>query len=242
MNWSDEIDIMQLPLNYVWRKKIFDDIQDNVDCDKLNTKLSNINNKKNIFPYPDLVFNAFNLVNYNDIRVVFIGQDPYHGKLNNIPQATGMSFSVPKEFPIPSSLKNIFNNAMKYNHFHKYPEHGNLEFWASQGCLLLNTSLTVEYKKPNVHSNIWKDFTNYIIKKISDKKSNLVFVLWGKHAYSKLELIDTNKHSVVISSHPSGYSHNNSMLGYPPFSSIDQFGTINKLLKDNNKREIIWQI
>ena len=158
------------------------------------------------------------------------------------PEAMGLSFSVPVGIPIPSSLKNIYNNAIKYDHFYEYPKHGNLEFWAYQGCLLLNTALTVKEKDKNCHSKLWSKFTNYIITKISNNHEKIVFVLWGAPALSKLDLIDTDKHAVVISSHPSGLSNNSPLGKYPPFSSIDQFGQINKLLKKFGKEEIIWQI
>lgn len=154
----------------------------------------------------------------------------------------GLSFSVPVGIPIPSSLKNIYKNAMDFGQFYRYPEHGNLEFWAFQGCLMLNTALTVQKGHKNSHASIWNDFTDKIIKKLSDEKEGLVFVLWGAPALSKLSLIDTSKHNTVISSHPSGLSNNNKLGKYPSFSSIDQFGTINTFLKKSGKEEIIWQI
>ena len=154
----------------------------------------------------------------------------------------GLSFSVPIGIPIPSSLKNIYKNAIEYGHFFRYPDHGNLEFWAFQGVLLLNTALTVQKGHKNSHSSIWSDFTNAIIEKISNKMNGIVFVLWGAPALTKLSLIDTKKHEILISSHPSGLSNNKQLGKYPAFSSIDQFGTINKLLKKCGKEEIVWQI
>lgn len=247
---NNEVKIFSLPLNIEWKTKFFNDIAKKVDVTKIDKYFSNLltktNGKINIYPYPDLLFNAFNHTNYNDIKVVFIGLDPYKNSINHngveIPEAMGLSFSVPIGVPIPSSLCNIYNNAMRYKQFYERPTHGNLEFWAYQGCLMLNTALTLQKGYTGSHANIWKDFTDAIIKKLSDDKEKLVFVIWGAQALTKLDLIDTKKHDVIISSHPSGLSFNNKLGKYPSFTSIDQFGEINKILKKNKKEEIIWQI
>lgn len=217
---------------------IFDNIEKTIQ--------EEIENDKNVFPYPDLVFNVFNQMNIEDIRVVILGQDPYHtaqvinGKL--IPHAMGVSFSVPIGAKIPSSLENIYKSQIENKHFYKYPEHGNLEFWCNQGCFMLNTSLTVQQGTPNSHEMVWKNITDQIIHYISDTLDNVVFVLWGNNALSKLKLIDQDKHYVIISSHPSGYSVSSPLKDYPPFSKLDHFGEINKYLKKHNRRQIIWQI
>ena len=247
---NHKVKIFDLPLNIKWKTKFFKNVQDNVDCNKIDHELSKLLEKTSgeisIFPNPDLLFSSFNHTDYDNIKVIIIGQDPYFNsymiKGKEIPEAMGLSFSVPIGIPIPSSLRNIFKNALDYNHFYKSPEHGNLEFWTYQGCLLLNSALTVQKGCKNSHCKIWNDFTNYIIKKLSDDKKDLVFVLWGGPALSKLKYIDTNKHQILISSHPSGLSNHKNLGKYPSFSSIDQFGTINKMLKKNNKKEIIWQI
>jgi len=247
---SQCVKIFDLTLNSRWKQELFNDIKDKIDCDKIDQSLSHLLEQSkgtiDIFPYPDLLFSAFNHTHYNNLKVVIIGQDPYFNFQNvegkNIPEAMGLSFSIPVGVPIPSSLKNIYNNAMKYGHFYKYPDHGNLEFWAYQGVLLLNTALTVQKGHKNSHSSIWSNFTNAIIEKISNDFDDIVFVMWGAPALSKLNLIDTKKHQVLISSHPSGLSNTRQLGKYPAFSSIDQFGTINKFLKKCGREEIIWQI
>ena len=131
----------------------------------------------------------------------------------------------------------IYKNLLKYGHIEKIPEHGCLDYWAYQGCLMLNTSLTVIDGEKNCHSNEWKWFTDKIIEEISNKLNNIVFVLWGGEAYKKIELIDLDKHHVIISSHPSGLSANKEFKSYPAFVNQDHFGIINSYLKD----KIIWR-
>ena len=204
--------------------------------------------KKNekIFPYPDLLFNAFILTDIKKLKVVFIGQDPYYQcDIDDdviIPQAMGLSFSVPNNMDIPMSLKNIFNNLKKNGNINKIPKSGNLELWAVQGCLMLNTSLTVVEgdKNKNCHKGIWKWFTDYIIKYISDNCDGIIFVLWGAYAFDKSKLIDLDKHDAIISSHPSGFSCAKKLNNYDAFNDVDHFGKINKKLRDMKKVEIIW--
>lgn len=221
-------------------KEILDDTEKDFSEieDKLNDSLIK---KKNIYPYPDLLFYAFRCSPYKDLKVVILGQDPYFN-YEHVPQATGLSFSVPDGVKIPSSLNNIYKNMIKYKVIKKFPKTGNLEHWANQGCLMLNASLTVEEKNPNVHYKLWKWFTDGIIKKISDEKKNIIFVLWGAFATKKKYLIDDKKHHILISSHPSGLSCNRPMKQYPAFMNYNHFGEINKLLKKNNKKEIIFDL
>lgn len=199
-----------------------------------------------IHPKPDLVFNAFVLTKFKELKVVILGQDPYfdhemHNE-NIIPQAMGLSFSVPEGIKIPSSLRNIFSNLKKNKHIENIPEHGNLEHWAKQGVLLLNTSLTVKdgTNNKNCHQFQWSWFTNEIIKYISDNKKNVIFVLWGSNALEKKDLIEESKHKIIISSHPSGLSANKKMKEYPAFNDVDHFGEINKLLDEWEKTKISW--
>lgn len=212
----------------------------------LSDLLKKSNGKINIYPYPDLIFNALNLTPLYNVKVVIIGQDPYpkneiiDGKA--IPQAMGLSFSVPVGLSIPSSLMNIYKNLIKYNHISKIPQHGNLTFWAYQGCLMLNTSLTVEHGCPDSHSKYWTEFTDSLIKYISDKLDKIVFVLWGRPALQKIKLIDLKKHKTVISSHPSGLSCSKPLQNYKPFNDMDHFGEINKYLKENDKSTILFDI
>ena len=199
-----------------------------------------------IYPYPDAVFNCFNLLPMDEVKVVILGQDPYHNAIQSedttIPQAMGLSFSVPHAVEIPSSLNNIYNNLLKHGHIPKKPTHGNLTFWVYQGCLLLNTSLTVQHGYPNSHSMFWLAFTDEIIRYISEKLNNIVFILWGKPALEKLKLINADKHKCIISSHPSGLSYTKTLGKYPSFMNSDFAAETNEHLIRYNKTPIIWQI
>lgn len=224
----------------------------------LSKCLSMTDGKIRIYPYPDLVFNAFNCTSLKDIKVVILGQDPYHDiyeceSENNseeeddsvnhvVPQAMGLSFSVPIGVPIPSSLKNIFANLKKYKHIKEIPKNGNLMHWACQGCMMLNTSLTVQHGHANSHAKVWQPFTDNVIEYISNSCEHVVFVLWGSNALSKLDMIDTDKHHVIISSHPSGLSCNKKLKNYPAFVDVDHFGAINKYLTKHKKNKIDWTI
>jgi uracil-DNA glycosylase len=198
-----------------------------------------LENKTNIFPTYKNIFNFTNYCIPEEIKVVILGQDPYHGiyfdskTKSNYPQATGISFSVPKGCQIPPSLQNIYSNLLKFSHIVKIPPHGNLEFLAYQGILFLNTSLTVTQSKPNSHQNIWFEFTDELIKIISKKFDNLIFVLWGSNAIDKLKII-TNKstHKFIISSPLSAYK---SIKQYPSFMEMDHFGLINKYIDEFNE-------
>jgi uracil-DNA glycosylase len=247
LNTFDDF-VRETKLKRSW-KDVFDKIKkDNKDnFEKLNKlfKLC-IQNKKEIFPYPELVFTTFNYTSPNRIKVVIIGQDPYFNKQlvddKYIPEAMGMSFSVPKGVPIPSSLQNIFKNGVKYEHLYKYPEHGNLETWNRQGVLLLNTALTVQEGIKLSHAKYWNEITDSIIKYLSDNNDKLIFVFWGAPAYEKKKLINLEKHYYIASSHPSGLSCHKPMKDYPCFMDLDHFGLINKKLKEWNKKEIFWSI
>jgi uracil-DNA glycosylase len=210
-----------------------------------------IKDKPNIFPSYKNIFNFTNYSTFEDLRVVILGQDPYHGlyyDVNNkayYPQATGLAFSVPKNCSnLPPSLTNIYNNLMKFDHIAWKPTHGCLEYWAYQGVLLLNTSLTVEKSKPNSHQAIWSMFTDELISSISEKHPELIFVLWGSNALSKMNHIkNKDKHHFIISSHPSPLSVHSKIKNYDPFYETDHFGKINKILMNKNKDNCIdWQI
>ena len=208
--------------------------------------LNETKGKINIFPYPDLVFNALNITPLDKIKIVILGQDPYfNSRLCNgedIPEAMGLSFSVPKNMPIPSSLKNIYKNLLKYGHIKKIPEHGNLSFWAYQGILLLNTILTVQKGHPNGHLKKWTKLTDALIKFISDNTNNVVFLLWGANAYEKYNLIDDKKHKIIVSSHPSGLSCNKPFKTFKCFNETDHFSEANKYLEKHNKTSVIFEI
>lgn len=243
-NWKTNIDIQNLPIDHTW-EEIFNELFQNKRIKIINNLLNKYieNNDNNLlYPKPNYIFKAFCMTPLNDVKVVFIGQDPYFNnetyKGRIVPQAYGLSFSVPIGFEIPSSLKNIYNNLKKYGHIKKIPSHGCLDYWAYQGCLMLNTALTVIDGQKNCHSSEWKWFTDKIIEEISNKCNNIVFVLWGGEAYKKIDLIDLDKHKVIISSHPSGLSANKEFKSYPAFVDQDHFGLINSYLKET----IDWNI
>lgn len=196
-----------------------------------------------IYPKPSYLFNAFLVTPATELSVVILGQDPYFNceyfKGIHVPQAMGLSFSVPHNLAIPSSLNNIYENLLKYGHIKTKPSSGNLWFWALQGCLLLNTALTVKNGKKMSHASYWEWFTTTIIEYIANNFDNIIFVLWGKEAYSKLPIIG-KKHHTIISSHPSGFSANTPFRQYPSFANCDHFGEINKILVKLNKPPIIW--
>jgi len=204
----------------------------------LSSCLSKTDGKIEIYPYPDLLFNALNLTHLDQIKVVILGQDPYHEPK----QAMGLSFSVPVDVPVPPSLQNIYKNLIKNNEMFKMPKHGNLEFWAHQGCLLLNTSLTVQRSYAGGHMGYWKEFTDTLIKYISNNTNNIVFILWGGPALDKLKLINESKHKVLVSSHPSGLSCNSTLRGHNSFTESNNFKKANDYLISKNKEPIVWSI
>ena len=246
--WSinNKLELDNLLYHYTWND-MFQELLSNTNRTKLIEDTINkelLNNPESIYPKRDFIFRAFSLTPKTRTKVVILGQDPYFNSIcyNNqkICQATGLSFSVPVDFKIPSSLNNIFNNLIKYNHITNKPSHGSLEYWARQGCLLLNTSLTVRDSNPNSHSSIWKSFTDDIIKYINNNLDFVIFVLWGKDAFKKVNLINLNKHKIIVSSHPSGLSCNNKMGNHPAFNDVDHFGLINKYLTEKNLIPIDW--
>lgn len=237
-------------INKSWTE-IFNEIDKNIWDITEESYNDLIKKNKNIYPIYTNIFNFTYKTAPQEIKVVIIGQDPYHGVYKNVdtnlyyPQAMGLSFSVPKKCPIPSSLKNIYKNLKSFSHIVSDPTHGDLSYWASQGVLLLNSALTVEKSKPNSCQEIWSEFTNELIKAISSKYSGLVFLLWGKHAHSKkLSNVIKNQssHYFIISSHPSGYSANTPYREFGSFMEIDHFGLTNKYLAEQNKTTIDWQI
>lgn len=213
------------------------------ELDNIEKFLNEEGKTKMIFPYPELVFSIFRSIYPYNIKVVFIGQDPYFGRVNGIPQAMGCSFSIPVGMrPFPPSLDNIYKNLEKYEHLIFKPINGNLQFWVRQGCLMINTAFTVQEKNPRSHTKIWEKFTNCLISSISEKCESVIFVIWGNDAYQKLDLINLDKHDVIISSHPSPLSYDKSFKNYPSFSNTNHFKKINDILNSKNKSSIIWQI
>jgi len=186
-------------------------------------------NNLTLFPPKDQIFNAFELSNFKQTKVVIVGQDPYH----NEHQAHGLSFSVPEGVKIPPSLRNIYQELELDLGIPPNPS-GSLEHWAKQGVLLLNSALTVEKNSPGSHAKTpWVDFTESVIQLLSDKKQNLVFLLWGAHAQKKIELIDQNKHLVLSASHPSPFSAYKGFFGCKHFSKTNEYLKIHKLKSIN---------
>ena len=174
---------------------------------------------KIIYPPGSLLFNAFDKTPFNKVKVVLLGQDPYH----NPGQAEGLSFSVPKGITKPPSLINIFKELQSDLGIAPSPD-GDLEKWATQGVLLLNASLSVRKNEPGSHSKIgWIEFTDAVIKKISDEKKGVVFLLWGKFAQDKQALIDETKHHVLKAAHPSPFSADKGFFGCKHFSKTNEF-------------------
>lgn len=175
---------------------------------------------KNVcFPKADDVFNAFKYTDYDDVKVVIIGQDPYHG----VGEAHGLCFSVPEGVKLPPSLKNIFKE-LHDDLGYDIPNNGSLVKWAKEGVLLLNSILTVEKDKPLSHKKYnWEQFTDAVIKKINEKETPVVFILWGNFAKSKKQFITNPIHLVLESSHPSPFSVNYGFYGSRPFSKTNQF-------------------
>ena len=185
-----------------------------------------------IFPSNNVIFNAFNFTIPSKIKVVILGQDPYHGK----GQANGLAFSVPSGVKIPPSLQNIFKELQRDLN-HSISSNGNLESWAEQGVLLLNATITVREKKAGSHQKLgWESFTDSIIKKLSEEKEGVIFLLWGTFAKKKSVLIDTNKHHILSTTHPSPFS------AYRGFLGCKHFSKTNKILLNNNQKPINWKL
>jgi uracil-DNA glycosylase len=182
-----------------------------------------------VYPPPQFIFHAFELCPFDDVNVVILGQDPYHGR----GQAHGLSFSVPEGVGVPPSLQNIYKE-IKADIGGTSPTHGNLEDWAKQGVLLLNATLTVRAASPGSHQHKgWEEFTNAVIKTLSDKKEHVVFILWGRYAREKKALIDPEKHLILESAHPSPFSAAN-------FFGCRHFSKTNAYLEKHAKKPITW--
>ena len=186
-----------------------------------------------IYPRVDDIFNAFNYTSFDDVKVVILGQDPYHGQ----GQAHGLSFSVKKGIAVPPSLKNIFKELKNDIKDFQTPNHGELSSWAKQGVLLLNATLTVRSQEPGSHQKRgWEKFTDNVISEISSKKNGIIFLLWGKYAQEKEFLIDTTKHHILKAAHPSPFS------AYRGFLGCSHFSETNKILERQGLPPINWQV
>jgi uracil-DNA glycosylase len=186
---------------------------------------------RTIYPPGPLIFNAFNLTPFDQVKVVIIGQDPYHGP----GQAEGLSFSVPHGMPLPPSLVNIYRE-IETDLGVRLHKDGSLRGWAEQGVFLLNAVLTVRAGQPTSHSRIgWAEFTDAVIRTLSEKRQGLVFLLWGNFARSKKDLIDTRRHTVLEAAHPSP-------LARGAFFGCRHFSQTNRILVDQGETPIDWTL
>lgn len=187
---------------------------------------------KIIYPPQDAIFSALRMTPFHKVRVVILGQDPYHGP----GQAEGLSFSVPRGIPLPPSLKNIFKELYNDSGIPISP-HGHLASWAHQGVLLLNTVLTVEAGKPASHAGRgWEMLTDSIIKKLSNEREGIIFLLWGRHAQQKIPLIDATRHVILQAPHPSPLS------AYQGFFGCRHFSRVNEILRECGDIPIDWRL
>ena len=258
-NWSE-----CFPNNKVYLKPLitgkswfefFDSISSKNFFREIEIYLSScLKEEQKVVPYPELVFNAFNVLPLDKVRVVFLGQDPYINSMTVdnkcIPQATGFSFSVPSGYPKPPSLSNINKNLVDFSHITKISESGCLISWIMQGCLMVNSAFTTIMGESAAHQRIWAPFAQALISYLNTKCKNLVFVAWGKKAYELCQDVDQDKHCLIVSSHPSGYSYQQPMsafsikkrtqLNFDAFVSVDHFGRINRYLESKKKAKIYW--
>ncbi|HEU5369010.1 MAG TPA: uracil-DNA glycosylase [Ktedonobacterales bacterium] len=222
---------MKLPLPDGWQPLLADELEKPY-FKKLQAFVDEERHQYTVFPPEQEVFSALELTPYAQVNVFLVGQDPYHD--DN--QAHGLAFSVRPGITPPPSLRNIFLE-LRHDLGCKVPNNGYLVPWATQGMLLLNTVLTVRAHQPNSHKNHgWEIFTDAVLRKVNEKPDPVVFVLWGAPAQKKLALIDTTRHMIVQSAHPSPLSARNGFFGSKPFSKI------NAALRSAGKPEIDWQL
>ncbi len=209
---------MELGIGKSWEKLLKNELKQDYFID-LSDTVRSAYLSGSVYPLQENVFNAFKLCPVNKVKVVILGQDPYHG----VGQAHGLSFSVPDGIKTPPSLQNIYKE-IKNDLGQEIPDSGNLEHWATQGALLLNATLTVEASKPGSHQSLgWEQFTDAIIKKTSDEREYVVFLLWGRYAQAKAGLIDNNKHLILIAPHPSPFSAYTGFFGCKHFSKTNLY-------------------
>ena len=214
-----------------WDRILYDELRKDYFIDLIN-KVRDEYKKKTVFPRKDQVFNAFRYTPYSEVKVVILGQDPYHG----VGEAEGLSFSVPMDIRKPPSLVNIFKELHDDLGIDE-PTHGSLHSWARQGVLLLNATLTVVKDMAGSHQGMgWETFTDNVIKILNDKYTPVVFILWVRYARSKKKLITNPIHLVIESAHPSPLSAYNGFFGSRPFSKTNDF------LVKNNIKPIDWHI
>jgi uracil-DNA glycosylase len=224
---------MSVQLEQSWFKVLKEEFEKDYMLNLKHFLLKQKQEGKSVYPISTEIFNAFELTPFNQVKVVILGQDPYHGA----GQAHGLSFSVKEHIKLPPSLQNIYKELSSDIDGFTTPSHGNLTSWAKQGVLLLNATLTVNASEPGSHQRQgWEIFTDQVIKAISDNKEGIIFILWGRFAQQKENLIDASKHFIIKSAHPSPFSAYNGFFGSKPFSKT------NEILIKKGLKEIDWQI
>lgn len=225
------INIEDIKINDDWKEFLKEEFNKNYFLEIKKRYIQALNNNAIIYPPANLTFNAFNLTPLDKLKIVLLGQDPYHQPN----QAMGLSFSVPYGVKIPPSLLNIYKE-LKTDLNIEPSKSGDLSSWAKQGILLLNSILSVEAGKPASHSSWgWQEFSDAVISKLSLEKSGLIFMLWGNYAKSKKALIDTNKHFILEAAHPSP-------LARTGFLGCKHFSKANEILRNLGKNPINWQL
>ncbi len=225
------INIEDIKINDDWKEFLKDEFNKNYFLEIKKRYIQALNNNAIIYPPANLTFNAFNLTPLDGLKIVLLGQDPYHQPN----QAMGLSFSVPYGVKIPPSLLNIYKE-LKTDLDIEPSKRGDLSPWAKQGILLLNSILSVEAGKPASHSSWgWQEFSDAVISKLSLEKSGLIFMLWGNYAKSKKALIDTNKHFILEAAHPSP-------LARTGFLGCKHFSKANEILRNLGKNPINWRL
>lgn len=212
-----------------WKEKLRDSFQSESFI-RLKKFLKSEKATQIIYPAGNKIFSAFNLCPFDGVKIVIIGQDPYHGPK----QANGLCFSVSDGIKPPPSLQNIFKE-LKDDLDLEIPLSGNLEHWAEQGVLMLNATLTVRAKQAGSHQKKgWEEFTDNVIRTLSEEKENLIFLLWGRFAQNKAQIIDNEKHYILTAAHPSPFSAHSGFFGCKHFSKT------NEILKKLNQKPIKW--
>jgi len=223
---------MKFSVEETWNEVLNDELKQPY-IKELEKFLEKEYNEYTIFPPVDLIFEAFRKTPFNNVKAVILGQDPYH----KIGQARGLAFSVPRGITIPPSLRNIYKALKSDFEDYQIPSHGDLSFWADQGVLLLNTTLTVREGQAGSHQKHgWERFTDKVIQLLSDKREGIVFLLWGNPAKEKIKLIDTRKHYILTTVHPSPLSAHHGFL------TCRHFSETNELLRKEGEDPIDWQI
>jgi uracil-DNA glycosylase len=211
--------VMNVKIENSWKEALKSEFEKSYFKELAETVRTAYEGADSVYPPPQLIFKAFELCPFDKVKVVILGQDPYHGT----GQAHGLSFSVPEGVRPPPSLQNIYKELLS-DIGTPISQSGNLERWASQGVLLLNATLTVIGGKAGSHQGLgWEQFTDSVIQKLSEEREHLVFILWGRYAQDKGSVIDASKHLVIKSAHPSPFSAHSGFFGSKPFSKTNEY-------------------